>query len=324
MAKIIVEEINRFGHVAHFHQFDSLPIYIGRDYKNDVIISDPYVSPKHVMIHANDQGWDVEDLNSMNGVIIKNKLGRERKNFIRPGDEITIGRSRLRFFSPEYAVDKTRPMSHSRNLFKQLSHPLSTILIIILCLAFFISEEKLETTQQLTVLKTAINIFPFFSVAIIWAGLWALVGRVSRHQSLFLTHLIIILVFSVISKGLSNLGDYLSFNLFLEPYFSSYYFLTIGILLAWMLSINLYYGTNLSRRARLVSSSMAGIFLIVLISLNKVNYEGEFQSYPNYAPTLKPPFAKFTKDNTVDAFMEKSKVIFDIDIKKESPDESGQ
>jgi len=71
-------------------------ISIGRDFKNDVIIEDSFVSSKHITITIDEEGiyW-VKDLNSKNGVFINGVKVQDTK--INPGDTLTIGNTNLKW-----------------------------------------------------------------------------------------------------------------------------------------------------------------------------------------------------------------------------------
>ena len=71
------------------------PFVIGRSRECDLVLDDPNVSRRHVELRREDGGWAVVDLGSTNGIKLNGK--RSRGGRLNPGDEITLGLSRLTF-----------------------------------------------------------------------------------------------------------------------------------------------------------------------------------------------------------------------------------
>jgi hypothetical protein len=71
------------------------PFVIGRSRECDLVLDDPNVSRRHAELRRDDDGWAVHDLGSTNG--IKLNGNRSRGGRLSPGDEITLGVSRLTF-----------------------------------------------------------------------------------------------------------------------------------------------------------------------------------------------------------------------------------
>jgi hypothetical protein len=68
---------------------------IGRSRECDLVLDDPNVSRRHVELRRDDDGWAVRDLGSTNGIKLNGR--RSRGGRLSPGDEITLGLSRLTF-----------------------------------------------------------------------------------------------------------------------------------------------------------------------------------------------------------------------------------
>jgi hypothetical protein len=71
------------------------PFVIGRSRECDLVLDDPNVSRRHAELRREDGGWAVVDLGSTNGIKLNGK--RSRGGRLTPGDEITLGLSRLTF-----------------------------------------------------------------------------------------------------------------------------------------------------------------------------------------------------------------------------------
>uniref|UniRef100_A0A7J2T859 FHA domain-containing protein n=1 Tax=Ignisphaera aggregans TaxID=334771 RepID=A0A7J2T859_9CREN len=67
---------------------------IGRDPSCQVVLTDPYVSKKHVRLFYRDGKWYVEDLGSRNGTYINGEDIRGRGAVeVKPGTEVILGLS---------------------------------------------------------------------------------------------------------------------------------------------------------------------------------------------------------------------------------------
>ena len=71
------------------------PFVIGRSRECDLVLDDPNVSRRHAELRRENGGWAVVDLGSTNGIKLNGK--RSRGGRLNPGDEITLGLSRLTF-----------------------------------------------------------------------------------------------------------------------------------------------------------------------------------------------------------------------------------
>ena len=71
------------------------PFVIGRK-RGDHIIEDGLASAAHAQILADENGWVIRDLGSTNGTLVDGRLVRESE--LRPGAEITIGKTRFVLF----------------------------------------------------------------------------------------------------------------------------------------------------------------------------------------------------------------------------------
>ncbi len=71
------------------------PFVIGRSRECDLVLDDPNISRRHAELRREEDGWAVRDLGSTNGIKLNGH--RSRGGRLNPGDEITLGLSRLTF-----------------------------------------------------------------------------------------------------------------------------------------------------------------------------------------------------------------------------------
>jgi hypothetical protein len=72
-----------------------LPLSIGRDPRNDLVIADRWVSRRHAVVEWRDDGYRLRDCNSSNGSVVNGDRLTERR--LRDGDLVAIGSARLLF-----------------------------------------------------------------------------------------------------------------------------------------------------------------------------------------------------------------------------------
>ncbi len=68
---------------------------IGRAPENDIVLADPNISRRHAELRRGDDGWQIVDLGSTNGIKVNGR--RVDSQALRPGDQITIGVTDLTF-----------------------------------------------------------------------------------------------------------------------------------------------------------------------------------------------------------------------------------
>ncbi len=70
-------------------------VVIGRSREADIVLQDPNISRRHAEVRRRDDGWQIVDLGSTNGIKVN---GRRVDNAgLRPGDQVTIGVTDLTF-----------------------------------------------------------------------------------------------------------------------------------------------------------------------------------------------------------------------------------
>lgn len=87
---------------GHSRLFTQLPIRIGRDEKNDFVLSDESVSAEHAVIEYDPhlKAICIRDLDSLNGVYVQNLL--TRKNVLVNGAQLRLGRVTITFQDTGY------------------------------------------------------------------------------------------------------------------------------------------------------------------------------------------------------------------------------
>ncbi|MDE3245091.1 MAG: FHA domain-containing protein [Acidobacteriota bacterium] len=94
MAKLLVHES---AGVREFEMVDN-EVHIGRELDNTLRLADPSISRHHAVIRQTGNGYEVQDLQSSNGVLLNGS--RIQTAPLRDGDRVTLGQIQITFMDP--------------------------------------------------------------------------------------------------------------------------------------------------------------------------------------------------------------------------------
>lgn len=97
MAKLLVQET---AGVREFELVDA-EVRIGRELDNALRLSDPSISRHHAVIRRTVDGYEVEDLQSSNGVLVNGT--KVQTLALQDGDRVTLGQVHMTFVNPQVA-----------------------------------------------------------------------------------------------------------------------------------------------------------------------------------------------------------------------------
>ena len=94
MAKMLVQE------TAGLREFELVDdeVPIGRELDNALRVADPSISRHHAVIRRTPAGYEVQDLQSSNGVLVNGT--RMPTALLRDGDRVTLGQVHMTFVDP--------------------------------------------------------------------------------------------------------------------------------------------------------------------------------------------------------------------------------
>jgi hypothetical protein len=310
--KIIIEIQHPHRAPIAYDAFQQHEIRIGRGYHNDIIIPDPFVSDNHAVIRYEDDHWVIVDQATKNGVFIE-KLNQTVEHFsLVSGDYILMGKTRVRFLLPDHPVPAAQSIVLSNKFIKLVSRPSIAWSIVagtLFCygINFFLENSEVSTPEGL--ITESIIIFIFM---LIWAGLWAFVGRLIKHKMQFCAQLGITAVCYFLflpAQWISSQLGFLLSQYWVEGLLMS---VTYGIIFIFMLAENLSVATNVPHLYRWVASSVI-TFVIVSVGVSAMLAERHhFDPLPSYYATLKAPYFAIPHSKEVKHFIQDSQGIFDF------------
>lgn len=185
---MIVEVLERRG-VRHRVRVRAFPATIGRGLDNDVILDDRYADARHAVLEWDGGGTlQLVDQGSVNGTFDAASGQRLARSVVRSGSEFRLGRTTLRFLDENAPVEPALAEAPPAGRFSLSEAPITAIAIAAGTGLFVAINEYLGKTSRVTPAGMLGDSLMMLLVVVVWAGAWALVGRVTQHRFRFLEH----------------------------------------------------------------------------------------------------------------------------------------
>lgn len=309
---IIIELTSRSRRVIERYSFRGDRITIGRAYDNDLIISDPHISPHHAVLTDNeDSGWQIEDMDSKNGIFTRKHLRIDHKTTLNSGDEIVLGKSHLRIYDRLHPVPDALSMNPVEKVIQPLNKTWNAAIVVVFAMAIFALDSYLELYVDLEFRHIFADMTGLALVGTCWAAIWAFTGRIMRHDARFFLQLVVVMAYLVCEIIYSNFLDLLAFN---SGAGSATFLIGIAghyILFSSLLWLNMYIAISQSDRKRFFMSFGISSIIVVMALIYYLLNIPEFTGVPEYVHYLKPPLLQWFEPVTTDTFLEDSGVIFE-------------
>ncbi len=308
MGQLIIEVSTDAYSKPRLYRFDSLPVRIGRGYQNDLVLTDPFTCPEHLEITADDEGFLVEDLGSVNGVSVRGKRLKE-KTCLPSGTTLRIGNSRLRLLASTHAVKETQTMSFWAK--HQLIFRILAWLSLLPALGIMVLGEYFSTSTEVSFLELVDEVFVVLFLAPAWASIWAGIGHSATNRTRFHAQLFLGSAFLIVMTVSDKLSEYVAYatNCNVIETIGSHLVPVFVIVMLLMFSLKL--ATVMRRRVRIAISLAISLTLIILFSLSDIASRNSFNKYPTFPATLKPPCFQLTKSSELSGFLADSKQVFE-------------
>lgn len=311
MAELIVEihdahrRLPAYRHIAHF------PLRIGRGYNNDIILNDPHVAAEHIVIEKQEQGWLLRQMDRTNPPQLAGKNLQHETCAIQSGDEILLGKTLIRFFTPQHPVAPVKRLHDGVAGMLELSRELAIVssLLLLLWLAQML-DAWLMTSEKIPLPRMAADVLPVVGAALLWAMVWSLMAFVVRRKTDYLFFLSVTIFYFLADMLLENAIDYVAFNSsqVLLPQILSY--ITGGVLMTLMFYASMSHAMNMSARRKLVLSNVFAWTLVTLVVFVMQANQPAFNPDPHYSAVLKPDFAQWADIHSVEKFLQESEKLF--------------
>lgn len=292
--------------LRHIHKFEKFPVRIGRSFHNDLILTDPYVCPDHLVIHdMGEAGWVVEDLKSANGVFVNRKARNGLSTPVASGDIILIGKTRIRVYTEAHQIQEAEKMDQSSALLRKLSGRALSGLLFLLALAGITGVNYLESwnADEIAVVIAAL-------VMVAWAIGWSIAGKIARHRARFHGHISIVALFALsclVTGYFADYAEYLSNENMAVMAFNFALFMGLFILTVYA---HLSLASPARQKRRIQIAVYAGIGLSLGISAFAWLDKETFYQRPLYAWNLMPYLSGLAPAQTPDDFLKDMDALF--------------
>lgn len=307
METLVIQIGLRQGRSSDIHKIQDREMHLGRAFSNDIILTDPYVAAQQLRIYrvgveGEDLSWNINVLDTGNPVLLNGEAIEGATAEIIPGDIITVGRTHLRVFAEDHKVEPTRQLFISGWLDK-LGRASGPILLAFLgvslldsVLSYFLHNINGDIEEH------ALDTLSAMALILAWAGAWAIVGRLLRHQPHFGLHLLttcLVVALAMFQAPIAMLSEFFTDS---ESFTEVISALVGAALLAYMLRFNLHFATNIKH-----TSAIAVIFSVGLMGITwlyTLDERDEFDYQPSYSQALLPPAVNGSGGISTDEFFE--------------------
>ncbi|MEY8213596.1 MAG: FHA domain-containing protein [Colwellia sp.] len=317
--ELIIEEISRNQKLLHRHKLNKPIIHVGRDYHNDIIISDPHICPSHISINLVNGDWLLTDNYSVNGTFIETDKGKEQadnQHIIRDGDIISLGKSQLRLLFTDHHVAPTQAFNPFDSFIDLMRHPVTLSLSISLFsilagMIFYLNSPIDLNFSQLFVPAISMT----FGFAL-WPASVALVSHLQKHDPRIMAQLgISFVLFNLM--WLSNiLESIVAFNSVSHSIYPLLVMLLSVVLAFCLFWLNGYIGFHMTARRRIVMAVSITTLLFGGDYLVNYSKKPEFNPRPQYNATLMMPTLLVASSVSVDKFIDDASKLFDKTAKE--------
>ncbi|MFT5082478.1 MAG: hypothetical protein ACI9Y1_000503 [Lentisphaeria bacterium] len=292
---MIIEQIDRTGHILESKPFDSQSISLGRAYDNDVIVPDPYVDPHHAQLNFDCESglFSICDLGTKNGLKTHGKktlkFASGATHTFSSGKSFSLGKTRFRVLRADHPVDPAMSLSFIDNLHVVLGSWLVFIAASILTIVISgFLQAYLNKPYSNELYKDALNSVYLVIFAMAYGLIWSFVARSQRHDGHFLLHCNLILIVFVLLELFGLLHPFVAFNLkpiLLDGFTINAFY---GITIFLICYISFYHSTALGLYRRVGISLALPIVFWSSLAITALK-EPDFRAIPPYDMTLIEP-----------------------------------
>ena len=290
----VIEIYSRAGRLLSRQRMPSDSFTVGRGYSNDLLLDDPYVKSEHMHIMANEYGdWRIVDVDIP-----------YQEAVVKSGEELLVGKTRLKIFDHSYAVAPARNVNDFESSLISSGRLVTCVGLMLLAMLLQAIEAYISSSSEVRwtiIFSEALIAGASF---IIVAGFWALLSRLLRHEERFLSLLVLLLKVSVFMWLFDMLISLIGFNLNDPDVIFVIGALFAGFVTAYYIYACLVLVTLLSRRIQSIAALVAGIMVTLLISADLVIGLDKFSARVSYSGSMYPAAVVVADGVTTEDFID--------------------
>ena len=310
MAEVIFETTSR-GQRQH-HQITKFPATIGRAFDNDIILSDLSVSPHHLEINQDENGYSLRNISEENGTWLNKQKMDHLAAAITLPTSIHLGELKARILSHKTPVEPTRIKQQAKGVFRILSNPLWVAVLFILTLGLILLDRyqsiPIEKNLLFYVNQLLPTLFILLGIALVIGG----VSRLSTHRWEIFSALGIASLFFLIPLVFDHIGHF--FNYFFTSDTSgnvlnniAHFLLLPALLMFYMIRVHLTPWLPALGAALLVSSPISAYH--INDAMDQLSAYSGFSPLPPYNQTLSSLDIRTAETISLDEYFEKANTL---------------
>lgn len=309
MEKLIIQQNKRQGRLSEFIKSSGDSLTLGRGFENDITLSDHFIAEEQICFNYIDGHWVLKLLDMTNPVLINDKRISRDGVTVENGDQLLIGRTHLVLLLSNHPIEHTRKLMLSNWMYHKILRYVLPLLMLLISACIAVFSEYQELTGKIHWGQLTAGGLSYALFIILWAGSWALVGRLLRHKPHFFVQLFytsLTMTGFTVGALFSGYVEYITTaSLFAAVIEWGFLLFILGMLLKY----NLTYATELKKRGW-ISFSVIAAFMLFSVATTYLE-KRDFSSRADYSKTLKPPLVKWLSDTSIDDYMNDVEAQFD-------------
>lgn len=310
MVRLIIEVAEPAQHGTRLFRFETFPVRVGRGYQNDLVLQDPFVSPDHLVLTAEGDGFLVQDLDTVNGTTVAGRRLAGGRGPAASGDLVGLGGSTLRLLAPAHPVPPAQRQGFWTTVEKRASFYLLAWLLLLPVFGVAMWFEYLGTYEKTRLLDLAKEGFSSLMLLFVWAAFWAAIGFSATRRARFHAQLVLGGLFLVALAFLDALPAHLAYALNVPALELGGSYAVGGLLSALLLFHTLGVATLMKPKRRAFVAGMISALVVMMGVLAHFAEIPEFSKAPRFSATLKPPLSKWSRSRSIDRFLADSQAVF--------------
>jgi len=314
---IVVELAARGHRSAGFHRFDGQCVRIGRAYDSDLILDEIHVSPHHAELRCDDTGaWWLHDLDSSNGLMGSRHQRLSSPVRITSGDEILLGKVHLRFYDPAHPIEEAISLGATETLLYALTSPVLALVAVLCAIALLTGIEWQQTFKPFRWKEFLPEAIGLPMSAIVWASIWASIGRLLKHDSRFIAQIIVSFAYLTAMQLWLIATAVVAFNSGSFVVLKTLFYGGGGLLFALLLSLNMRIATSLGSRQRAYYANGVAWALVALVAVFSEYGVRERFGSPQYVNLMFPPITRLVPSVSAEKYEADSVGVFNFPDEK--------
>lgn len=296
--------------LKHF-KFDQDFVCVGRDFNNDLRLDDPYVSPSHMLVAIDPDTGQlmVDDCQSTNGIKVNNKFVSHA--LLTSNDIIKIGRTRLRIIDTKVPMPLAMSLSELEENLSWLNKATLALVLTFLCLTYSLISNYVNSIEEFKL----INVLPSQLYQLAQISIWPLciatLAKVVKKESHLINQINLAFITTLLCYLLLLLQKFIIFNIQPSAWFSWLELIIFSSIIICFTWLSLFIAFHQPIKRRNLVTGILSFFIITPILVLGYLKDEEFNSRPNYNPTLLAPTYNLTGTINTERFVNKSNTLFD-------------